>query len=110
MFLHIVTQKSLKEVTAQYLVEDQEMEDLIEWNFEQIQMIAMLSTGNNTHHNNFSFIASYLSSCVLLSLHHMYNMKQTTICEDVVGLSAKPAIFPLFYFLVDKTICMVLFS
>lgn len=65
--------------------------------------------GNNTHYNNFSFIASYLC-CVLLSLLHMYNIKQTTICGNVVGLSAKPAVFPLFYFLADKTVCTVLFS
>lgn len=105
MFLHTVTQKkkkSLKEPTTQYLIEDQEMEDLIEWNFEQIEMITMLPTGNNTHYNNFSFIALYLCLYVLLSLLHMYNIKQTTICGNVVGLSAKPAVFPLFYFLLTK--------
>lgn len=40
----------------------------------------------------------------------MYNMIQTTISGDVLGLSAQSAVFPLFYFLADKTVCMVLFS
>lgn len=79
------------------------MEDSIECNFEQIQMVTIPATGNNTHYYNFSFLASYLSSCVLLSLLHMYNIKQTTVCGNVVGLSAKPAVFTLFYFLADKT-------
>lgn len=35
MFLHTVTKKK-KKLTTQYLIEDQEMGDLIEWNFEQI--------------------------------------------------------------------------
>lgn len=86
------------------------MKDLFEWNFEQIEMVTMLPTGSNTHYNNFSFIVSYLSSCVLLLLLHMYNIKETTVCGNLVGLSAKPAVFLLFYFLADKTICMVLFN
>lgn len=62
MFLHIVTQKkSPKEPTTQSPIEDQEMEDLFEWNSEQIEMVTMLPTGNNIQYNNFSFIASYLS-------------------------------------------------
>lgn len=89
--------KVQKEPTTQYLIKDREMEDFFEWNFEQIEMLTMLPTGNNTQYNKFSFVVSYLSSCVLLSLLHTYNIKQTTVCGNVVGLSAKPAVFTVLF-------------